>query len=190
MKIGVLDLQGAVIEHVKALEACGCEVERIKTIDQLDHIDGLVIPGGESTTIGKLMSKYGFQEAIVQKAREGLPIYGTCAGMILLAREAVESEQPLLSLMDITVQRNGFGRQVDSFEADLELVGLQNGPFKAVFIRAPYIESVGEGVEVLATFQDKIVMARQGNCLVSAFHPELTDDNRVHQYFLKMVNKQ
>jgi len=189
VKIGVLDLQGAVIEHVKALEACGCEVERIKTVDQLEHIDGLVLPGGESTTIGKLMDKYGFQEAIARRAREGMPIYGTCAGMILLAKEAVESEQPLLSLMDITVQRNGFGRQVDSFEADLQLAGIEGGPYKAVFIRAPYIQSVRDGVDILATFQDKIVMARQGNCLVSAFHPELTDDLRVHQYFLKMINK-
>lgn len=190
MKVGVLDLQGAVIEHIKALEACGCEVERIKTIEQLDHIDGLVIPGGESTTIGKLMTKYGFHNAIIEKAQQGMPIYGTCAGLILLAKEAVGSEQPLLSLMDVKVQRNGFGRQVDSFEADLVIDELAGEPFKAVFIRAPYIESVGDEVKVLSKFEDKVVMARQGNYLVSAFHPELTDDNRVHQYFLKMINKE
>jgi len=190
VKIGVLDLQGAVIEHVKTLEACGCQVERIKTVKQLKNIDGLVLPGGESTTIGKLITRYGFQEAIAKKAQEGMPIYATCAGMILLAKEALNSEQPLLALMDIVVQRNGFGRQVDSFETDLELACIEGQPFKAVFIRAPYIESAGEGVEVLARYQDKIVMARQGNCLVTAFHPELTDDKRVHQYFLKMVGKQ
>jgi len=191
MKVGVLDLQGAVIEHVRLLEACGCEAIRIKTIEELTDLDGLIIPGGESTTIGKLMVKYGFVEAILAKAQQGMPIYGTCAGMILLARKLVSQEQPLLSLMDITVQRNGFGRQIDSFEADLEVAGLEGKePFKAIFIRAPYLESVDSpDVEVLAKFEEKIVMARQGNYLVSAFHPELTQDKRVHQYFLKMIKK-
>lgn len=189
MKIGVLDLQGAVREHVNLLEECGCEVIRIKTVEQLANIDGLVMPGGESTTIGKLMVKYGFVDAILAKAQQGMPIYGTCAGMILLAKNLVNNQQPLLSLMDITVQRNGFGRQINSFEADLVIEQIGE-PFRAVFIRAPYIHSVDkDDVQVLAKFENKIVMARQANYLVSAFHPELTNDKRIHQYFLNMIKK-
>lgn len=187
--VGVLDLQGAVREHIQMLEQCCCKPIKIKTADQLEQIDGLIIPGGESTAIGKLMVKYGFIESILAKAKQGMPVYGTCAGMILLAKNiAGQMSQPLLSVMDITVKRNGFGRQIASFEADLTIKGLSDKPFCGVFIRAPYVESVdNDNVDVMAVCEDKIVMARQDNFLVTAFHPELTDDLRIHQYFLNMM---
>lgn len=187
MKIGVLALQGAFIEHQKALINCSCDTIQVRKKEHIEEIDGLIIPGGESTTIGKLLVDFQLQEIIIDKAEMGLPIFGTCAGLIVLAKEIEGSQQPRLGLMDITAKRNAFGRQVDSFEADINIEEIGQQPFKAVFIRAPYIKCVGPEVSIISTFRDKIVCARQGNVLVSAFHPELTNDLRLHQYFLKMV---
>ncbi|MCL6472628.1 MAG: pyridoxal 5'-phosphate synthase glutaminase subunit PdxT [Firmicutes bacterium] len=187
MKIGVLALQGAVREHIKHIERLGVTGKIIKWPHELGEVAGLIIPGGESTAIGKLMVEYGFIDAIRDFHAKGKPIYGTCAGMILLAKKITEGDQPLLSLMDIEARRNAFGRQRESFEADLDIKGI--GPFKAVFIRAPWIESIGDGVDVLAEFDNIKVMARQGSLLASAFHPELTGDLRVHKYFLEMVKE-
>ncbi|MHB8841442.1 MAG: pyridoxal 5'-phosphate synthase glutaminase subunit PdxT [Candidatus Aquicultor sp.] len=192
VRVGVLALQGAVREHIQHIEALGAAGAAIKWPHELKEIAGLIIPGGESTTIGKLMVEYEFIDAIRDFHAAGKPIYGTCAGMILLAKTITEGDQPLLSLMDIEARRNAFGRQRESFEADLAIKDI--GSFKAVFIRAPWIESVGEGVDTLAEF-DTIergaikVMARQGNLLASAFHPELTGDARVHKYFLIMMKE-
>ncbi|MBO8138833.1 MAG: pyridoxal 5'-phosphate synthase glutaminase subunit PdxT [Desulfotomaculum sp.] len=190
MIIGVLALQGAFIEHEKSFQACGAETRQIRLPEQLEGIDALVIPGGESTTMGKLLIDFGLLNPIKEMAQNGLPIFGTCAGLVMLAKDIVKSEQTTLSLMDILVERNAFGRQVDSFEADLEIPAIGNPSYRGVFIRAPYIVSAGPGVEVMAKFEDKIVMARQNNLLCTAFHPELTDDLRVHQYFLEMLKTQ
>lgn len=187
MRIGVLALQGAFIEHERILSKIGCETVQIRKSEQLETIDGLIIPGGESTTIGKLMTEFKLLEPIKERAVQGMPIFGTCAGLIVLAKDIFGSEQPRLGLMNIVAHRNAFGRQVDSFEADLEIKGWTE-PFHAVFIRAPYIKEAGDGVEVLATVQDKIVFARQNNLLAAAFHPELTEDTRIHQYFIDMIN--
>lgn len=187
MKVGVLALQGAFREHAAALKRCGCEVVEVRKPINIEGIDALVIPGGESTTIGKLLGDYGLIEPILAKARYGLPIFGTCAGAIILARDIAGSDQPRLGLIDIMVQRNAYGRQVDSFEVDLEIPVLGKEPFAAVFIRAPLIKETRPGVEVLAHYKDGIVLARQGNVLVSTFHPELTSDLRLHRYFLNMV---
>jgi len=189
--IGVLALQGAVREHLRMLERCGARGIALKYPAELPLCRGLVIPGGESTTIGKLMEACGFLEDVRELARGGLPVFGTCAGLIMLARRLVEGDQPLLGLMDITVRRNAFGRQVDSFEAELALKDIEDAshPFRGVFIRAPWIEEVGPEVEVLGEFKGQAVIARQDGILVSAFHPELTGDDRVHRYFLKMVEQ-
>jgi pyridoxal 5'-phosphate synthase pdxT subunit len=188
-RVGVLALQGAFIEHCKSLRALGAEAIEVRLPEQLAGIDGLVMPGGESTTIGKLMVAYDLREKIAALARDGLPLFGTCAGLIVLARHIQGYDQPLIGAMDITVNRNAFGSQVDSFETDLRVAALGEKPFRAVFIRAPLITGVGPGVEILATLPDRgIVAARQGNILVSAFHPELTDDLRIHQYFLNMIH--
>src|SRR5438105_12051272 len=187
MKIGVLALQGAFREHIEALRKLGVEAVEVRLPEQLEGLDGLIIPGGESTAIGKLAVKYGLQEAIRHYAQEGRPVYGTCAGMILLSKD-VGHDQPLLGVMNVKVERNAFGRQLDSFETDLDIPALGDKPFPAVFIRAPKIESVGDGVEVLAKLPDGTpVAARQGNMLITAFHPELTDDLRFHRYFLAAV---
>jgi len=194
MKIGVLALQGAFIEHEAVLKRLGVEVVEVRLPPDLDDVSGVIIPGGESTTIGKLAVQYHLIEPLRELARSGKPLWGTCAGMIFMAK-AVEAEgrdQPLLGLMDVRVQRNAFGRQVDSFEADLNIKGVDGDkPFHAIFIRAPLIESVGPGVDVLARVekdhQDVIVAARQGNLLATSFHPELSHDDRFHRYFLKMA---
>lgn len=188
MKIGVLALQGAVAEHLRSLQLAGAEAISIKRTEQLEEIDGLVIPGGESTTIGKLMRKYGFIEAIQQFSQQGKPLFGTCAGLIVLSQRIAGQDQPHLSLMDMTVSRNAFGRQRESFETDLDVVGIDE-PIRAVFIRAPLIQEVGEHVQVLSTYHDEIVTARQGHLLACSFHPELTDDYRLHQYFADMVQE-
>ena len=187
MLIGVLALQGAFREHERMLRACGEDIEtrQVRLPGQLEGIDGLVIPGGESTTMGKLMIEYGLLDPIREMGNRGVPIFGTCAGLIMLARDIAGSDQPRLGLMDISVERNAFGRQVESCEDDLDIPAIGEDPFRAVFIRAPYIISVGSGVEVLARFGEKIVFARQGRLLAAAFHPELTGDSRVHRYFLE-----
>ncbi|WP_055105426.1 pyridoxal 5'-phosphate synthase glutaminase subunit PdxT [Paenibacillus ihumii] len=186
MKVGVLALQGAVAEHIRSIESAGAEGVVVKQPEQLLDIDGLIIPGGESTTIGKLMRKYGFIEAIQQFSGEGKPLFGTCAGLIVMAKKIESGEEPHLGVMDISVSRNAFGRQRESFETDLEVKGLEE-PLRAVFIRAPLITAVGDGVEVLSTYNDEIVTARQGHLLVSSFHPELTDDVSLHRYFTEMI---
>lgn len=186
MKVGVLDLQGDVIEHVRALEAAGAEVVRVKRPRHLEGLRGLVIPGGESTTIGKLMAEYELIPAVRHAVSEGMAVFGTCAGAILLAADIAGSEQPRLGLMDMRVQRNAYGRQRESFEAEVSVSEIPGPPVKAVFIRAPIIERVGSPVKVLAEYGGQIVMARQGRLLAGTFHPELTDDRRVHQYFLRL----
>ena len=185
MKIGVLDLQGDVREHLQAIEACQAEAVPVKRTEQLHGLQGLIIPGGESTTLGKLMVQYDFMDAIRDKASQGMGVLGTCAGMILLATDIAGSDQPRLGLIDMRVQRNAFGRQRESFETEIQVDALGTSPVHAVFIRAPYIESVGEGVTVMARVADKIVMVKQGRHLALAFHPELTEDLRVHRFFLE-----
>ncbi len=184
MKIGVLALQGAFVEHQKMLQLCGVESIQVRKREQLKGISALVIPGGESTTMGKLLTGYDLLEPLVRLGREGLPIFGTCAGLIVLARDISGPVQPKLGLMDIAVKRNAFGRQVDSFEEDLAIPAIGEKPFRAVFIRAPYIIKTGNGVEVLTRYNGRVVFARQGRFLAAAFHPELTGDLRVHRYFL------
>jgi 5'-phosphate synthase pdxT subunit len=182
----VLALQGAFREHVRALEALGVRAVLVRTPKEVAATDALIIPGGESTTIGKLMARRGLDEAIRNHVSQGKLLMGTCAGLIVMAREIEGDDQPRLSTMDVCVRRNAFGRQIDSFEADLELDGIAGGPFRAVFIRAPWIESTGRGVEPLAAFDDRMVAARQGNQLGLAFHPELTEDLRLHRFFLSL----
>lgn len=188
-RIGILALQGAFIEHAEALQGLGADVVEVRLPGQLEDLDGLVIPGGESTTISKLMDDYGFRDPLLQFARQGRPIWGTCAGMIMLSLDVQDQLVRSLGLMDIRVNRNAFGRQVDSFEADLPVPVLGEKPFRAIFIRAPIVDSAAEGVEVLARVPDgRIAAARQGKLLVTAFHPELTQDHRFHQLFLEMAN--
>ena len=191
MKIGILALQGAFIEHIQMFGQIGVEAVEIRLPRQLEQVNGLVIPGGESTTMMKLMHDYGLVTPIKKMAAMHIPIWGTCAGMICLAKMAINpdsSDMETLALMDITVRRNAFGRQVDSFEAELEVTELQGGPFHGVFIRAPYIEKAGDGVQVLSSLPDgEIVAARQGNLLATSFHPELSGDPRIHSYFADIV---
>jgi len=189
MKIGVLALQGAFREHCWMLERCGATAVEVRKPAELDDIAGLVIPGGESTTIGKLMVLWGLLEKVQTRAQQGMGIYGTCAGMIMLAKEIIGSDQPRLGLMDVAVRRNGFGRQRESFEATMVVPEFGPKPVEAVFIRAPYIERAGEQVKVMAIVNDKIVIARQDKLLVTAFHPELTDDDRIHKYFISMISE-
>ncbi|MBE0430001.1 MAG: pyridoxal 5'-phosphate synthase glutaminase subunit PdxT [Thermoleophilia bacterium] len=187
--VGVLALQGAFREHRRALEKCGAQTREVRRRHELTGLDALVIPGGESTTIGKLMVSYGLLEPVRGLAREGLPVFGTCAGLVMLAGEVVEGDQPLLEVMEVKVRRNAFGRQVNSFETPLGLPALPGGqPFPGVFIRAPWIEQAGPGVELLASHEGRPVAARQGNLLATAFHPELTDDLRLHDFFLDLVS--
>ncbi len=188
MKIGVLALQGAVAEHIRSLQLAGAEAVSVKRVDELGELDGIVIPGGESTTIGKLMRKYDFMDALKQFSAQGKPMFGTCAGLIVLAERIEGQEEAHLALMNMTVCRNAFGRQKESFETDLDIQGVPE-PVRAVFIRAPLIESVGEGVDVLSVYNDEIVAARQQHLLACSFHPELTDDYRLHQYFVDMVKE-
>jgi 5'-phosphate synthase pdxT subunit len=191
MKIGVLALQGSFAEHQAMLRRLGAEVSQVRLPAQLDGLDGLIIPGGESTTIGKLAVTFGLMDPL-RRFADHHPVWGTCAGAILLSRDA-RRHQPLLGVMDITIERNAFGRQVDSFEADLHIPVLPEPerPFHAVFIRAPLIETTGKGVEVIARLSEgkrsQIVAAQQGNLLATSFHPELTNDDRFHRYFLSLV---
>ncbi|ABZ83707.1 glutamine amidotransferase subunit pdxt [Heliomicrobium modesticaldum Ice1] len=223
LTIGVLAMQGAFREHEQMLRSLGCVVVQVRKPEQLSRLDGLILPGGESTTIGKLMADFGLDGAIRERAAAGMPLWGTCAGLILLAQRIERSAQKRLGLMDITAVRNAFGRQVDSFEIALDIPVLdgldalstdgvdetaiadktvdaketvdanrtgghiRRGAFPAVFIRAPYIAEAGPDVQILARHEGKAVLARQGHLLAAAFHPELTTDDRMHRYFLKMV---
>ena len=188
LKIGVLGLQGAVIEHIRSIEACEAEGIIVKTIDQLADLDGLIIPGGESTTMRRLIDKYDFMDSLKEFAASGRPMFGTCAGLILLAKNLVGYDQSHLGLLDVTVERNSFGRQKDSFEAELMITGVGED-FVGVFIRAPHIVEVGEDVEILSKHNGRIVAARQGQFLGCSFHPELTDDHRMTQLFINMVKE-
>ncbi len=187
--VGVLALQGDFREHRIMLERLGARTREIRGVADLDGLDGLVIPGGESTTISKLTDAYGLARPIRQFAAAGGVVFGTCAGLITVAAGTVEGTPPTLGLMDIVARRNAFGRQVRSFEADLTIEGLGDAPVRAVFIRAPWVESAGPGVEVLATCKGHIVAAREGRVLVAAFHPELTDDTRLHESFIRMIHR-
>lgn len=188
--IGVLALQGDFAEHIAILRSLGVEAVEVRLPGQLEALDALIIPGGESTAITRLLDIYEMREPLKRLGAAGLPIWGTCAGAIVLAREATDLDRPNLALMDITVRRNAFGRQVDSFEEDLRIAGLGAAPFHAVFIRAPVIERVGRGVEVLATLRDgTIVAARAGRLLATSFHPELTGDARFHQALIALARE-
>ena len=192
--IGVLALQGAFREHARALASLGAEVRELRQLPHLEGIDGLVIPGGESTTIGKLLTDLGMMEPLRRRILDGMPVYGSCAGLILLCKEIEDSDQPRLGVLDATVRRNAFGRQVDSFETSLPVKGLEE-PVQGVFIRAPLITRVGAGVDVLARVDmaphggtgEEIVAVRQDRILATSFHPELTPDTRLHRYFLDML---
>jgi 5'-phosphate synthase pdxT subunit len=185
--IGVLALQGDVVEHTAAIQRAGARPLTVKTRAELDLVDGLVIPGGESTTVMKLLERFDLREPIVARVRGGMPLWGTCMGMIVAAREVADIPQPTLNLIDIAVRRNAFGRQNDSAEVELAIPVLGDKPFPAVFIRAPWIERAGDDVEVLAERNGHGVMVREGNVLGTSFHPELTGDDRVHGYFFGMV---
>jgi len=190
LRIGVLALQGDFAVHVKMLAELGADSFAVRLPEQLDDLDGIIIPGGESTTIGKLMIVYGLHEVLQKKIQEGVPIWGTCAGLILLAKETDNAlaGQPLLASMNICVRRNAFGSQRESFETDLSVPVLGEAPFHAFFIRGPVVETVGPEVEVLATLDDgTIVAVREGTLLGTAFHPEVAGDPRFHQYFLRIV---
>lgn len=188
-RIGVLAAQGAFSEHIAALKQLGAEAIPVRLPQDLANLDGLIIPGGESTTISKLMLDYQLSDEIKRLAKAGLPVFGTCAGMILLADDVPDSEVKPLGLMHIRVRRNAFGRQQESFETELAIPALGKKPFPAVFIRAPRIEQVNNGVEILAKLDDSSVAAvRQDNLLASAFHPELTGDLRFHRYFLDIIS--
>jgi 5'-phosphate synthase pdxT subunit len=187
--VGVLALQGDFREHRLMLERLGVRTREVRRPSDLSGVDGLVIPGGESTTIHKLMSAYELARPIRDFAASGGVVFGTCAGLITVARETVEGAPPTLDLIDIVARRNAFGPQVRSFEADLDVAGLDGGPVRAVFIRAPWVETAGPGVEALAIVQDHVVAARQGDVLVTAFHPELTDDTRLHELFIRMIRR-
>lgn len=198
--IGVLALQGDVREHQRALADCGMRSTLVRRREELAEVDALILPGGESTTMSRLLVTFDLMQPLRARLAEGMPAYGSCAGMILLCREVLDGqpEQRQLAMLDAVVRRNAFGRQVDSFEADLDFAGLAGGPVRAVFIRAPWIEQAGSGVEVLARIPDmpaagsaagRIVAIRQGCVLATAFHPELTGDRRVHQLFCEMVRK-
>ena len=183
-RVGVLALQGDVREHARSVEAAGGEWAPVRRPADLDEIDALIIPGGESTTIAKLAGIYGLMDPLRSAISAGLPTFGTCAGMIFLAAGITDGDQPLLGVLDIIVERNAFGRQKESFETNLEIDGLDH-PFRAVFIRAPWVAKVGGGVEIAATIDRHPVMVRQGNILASSFHPELTDDVRIHTMVLQ-----
>lgn len=189
MKIGVLALQGAFREHILAFEALGVDTVAVRLPEQMADCVGLVIPGGESTAIGKLMVTYGFYDAVAQQHGAGMAVWGTCAGAILIARDVLDArpDQRSLGLMDISVRRNAYGRQVDSFEADLAFAHIGGGAFRGVFIRAPWIETVGEAGEALASHDGHVVAARQGDLMATTFHPELTGDLRIHRFFIERI---
>lgn len=193
--IGVLALQGDVDEHMRALERSGARALRVRRADELEQIEGLIIPGGESTTMSKLLTSFGLFEPLAQRIRSGLPVWGTCAGMIMLASSILDGreDQRSFGALDMVVRRNAFGRQLDSYEEDLQIGGVEGGPFHAVFIRAPWVESLGEGVEVLARADNSedgpIVAVRKGPFMACSFHPELGGDDRMHALFTSIVEE-
>jgi 5'-phosphate synthase pdxT subunit len=191
LKIGVLALQGDFVEHIAILKKLGIDSCQVRLPDHLQDLDGLIIPGGESTTLSRLLSIYHLRGPVAQMAREGKALWGTCAGMIMMAHEITEEDPIPLQLMDIGVQRNAFGRQIDSFEQDLEIASFDSSPFQAIFIRAPIIIRVGDDVEVLAELPDgRPVAVQQGKLMATSFHPELTNDFRFHRYFLGLISRE
>lgn len=187
--VGVLALQGAFREHVAAVASLGATAREVRQLKDIAGIDALIIPGGESTTIGKLLNEWNMLEPLRQRILDGMPVYGSCAGLILLCRDIENSDQPRLGVLDATVRRNAFGRQVDSFETNLSIPEIGADPLPAVFIRAPVITGVGAGVKVLAEVDGQAVAVRQNNILGTSFHPELTPDTRMHSYFLSFCGK-
>ena len=187
--VGVLALQGAFREHVAAVASLGATAREVRQLKDIEGIDALIIPGGESTTMGKLLNEWNMLEPLRQRILDGMPVYGSCAGLILLCREIEDSDQPRLGVLDATVRRNAFGRQVDSFKTDLSIPEIGADPIPAVFIRAPVITGVGAGVTVLAEVKGQAVAVRQNNILATSFHPELTPDTRMHSYFLSFCSK-
>jgi 5'-phosphate synthase pdxT subunit len=189
MKVGVLALQGDVREHISSLIACGVDPISVRRSSEIDQIDALVLPGGESTTIAQLAEVFGIYDQLRARIAAGMPVYGSCAGMILLANEILDAKagQKTFGGLDITVRRNAFGRQVDSFESDISFNDRSTELIKAVFIRAPWVEKVGDGVEVLATVENHAVAVRSKTLLATSFHPELTADHRIHRYFIEEV---
>ena len=189
--VGVLAIQGDYREHRILLESLGADVKEIRLPDQLDEVDGLIIPGGESTTIVQLIDIYNMREKLRERVlNEGMPTWGTCAGMIVMAQKLSDHRPNPLKLMNIEVSRNAFGRQVDSFETDLEVEDMDGPPYHAVFIRAPVVDTIGEGVRIISSLDDgRPVAVRQGHMLATAFHPELTNDPRMHKLFLQMVDE-
>jgi 5'-phosphate synthase pdxT subunit len=187
--VGVLALQGDVREHISALSDCGVGALEVRTLSELERVQALVIPGGESTTISKLARSFGIFDAIQERIKKGMPVYGSCAGLILLADRVLDAivGQESFGGLEVTARRNAFGRQVDSFECDIEFKGITGPKFRAIFIRAPWIEDCGEGVEVLAKIDNHPVAVRSGNLLATSFHPELTTDNRIHRYFVETI---
>jgi 5'-phosphate synthase pdxT subunit len=188
MVIGVSGIQGDFREHKWMIEKLGIGTYVVRTPEDLEKVDGLIIPGGESTTMIRIMKRIGLFDALKEKILKGFPVYGTCAGLIVLAKEIENYPQESLGVIDIKVRRNAYGRQVDSFEEYVEIKGFDR-PFKAIFIRAPRVEAWGEGVETLAFLDNHPIMLRQSNVLVTSFHPELTDDTRIHEYFVEMVKQ-
>jgi 5'-phosphate synthase pdxT subunit len=190
-RVGVLALQGDVREHARALAVAGAETVEVRRPTELAALDGLVLPGGESTTIGRLLKIFELLEPLRDAVTDGLPVYGSCAGMILLARDVLDGrpDQPLIGGLDVVVRRNAFGRQVDSFEADLDVAGVDGPPVHAVFIRAPWVEKAGDAVTVLARVGEHPVAVRQGHLLATSFHPELTGDTRLHELFVEMIQE-
>ena len=188
MEVGVLAVQGDFAEHIAVLSKLGVKTREVRLPEHLDSLSGLIIPGGESTTLSRLMTLYNLREPLQQMATEGRAVWGTCAGMIMLSQEITENDPVPLGIMDIGVQRNAFGRQVDSFEQRLNINGLDGDPFHAIFIRAPVIIRIGKGVEVLSALEDeRPVAVKQGNLMATSFHPELTNDYRFHSYFLELA---
>ena len=186
-KIGVLALQGDFKEHIEMLKKCRVNAVEVRLPEDLKDVDGLIIPGGESTAIGKLMQEHDLDKEILKKCKQGMAIYGTCAGAILLSKNIMGSRQPRLGLLDISVKRNDYGRQIDSFEAELNIDKI--GKVKGVFIRAPVIEKVRDGIRILSKLNNNPVLIQKGNILASTFHPELTGDKRVHEYFIKSIKR-
>ncbi|ACM22377.1 pyridoxal 5'-phosphate synthase glutaminase subunit PdxT [Thermotoga neapolitana] len=187
MKIGVLGVQGDVREHVEALHKLGVETLIVKLPEHLDMVDGLILPGGESTTMIRILKEMNMDEKLVEKINDGLPVFATCAGVILLAKRINNYKQEKLGVLDVTVERNAYGRQVESFETFIEIPAIGKDPFRAIFIRAPRIVETGRSVEILAYHEGDPVLVKEGKILASTFHPELTDDLRLHRYFLEMV---
>lgn len=186
MKIGILGFQGAVVEHCRAVEALGQEAVVVRYPEQLSLLNGIILPGGESTTMGKLLNRTGMMDPLRKRIEEGLPVWGTCAGMILLAKKLEDDPVTHLAVMDIVVKRNAYGTQIDSFDTRASIPAVDSKPIPLVFIRAPYITEVDDKVEVMSRIDGHIVAAREGNMLVTSFHPELTDDTSFHRYFVEM----